>query len=96
MNPLLDELVTTVPPPQDRSSPFRQWEELELRLGVSVPRDYKAIVEAYGPGCFDEFLHVLQPKSHYEAVRIIGRAKSFRQRLQVPEFSRGHWRGMSS
>lgn len=59
----LDALVRAVPPlPQLRSASV-DWDEVECRLGLSLPADYRRLIETYGEGCFDKFLWLLHPTS---------------------------------
>ncbi|WP_329108708.1 hypothetical protein OG792_08675 [Micromonospora sp. NBC_01699] len=69
-------------PPETPTASFREWDELGRRLGVAVPVDYRLLVEAYGPGVFDDFLHLLQPKSRFEAIRLVSFAGAYRERLR--------------
>ncbi|MFG2167091.1 hypothetical protein [Micromonospora chersina] len=78
-----EELLAVVPPPAVRSSRFGQWDELERRLGFGVPQDYKWLVDVYGPGCFDDFLHVLQPKSRFEPIRLGSFGATYRERIKA-------------
>ncbi|WP_091638506.1 hypothetical protein [Micromonospora pallida] len=77
------ELLAVIPPPIGRSSRFDLWSELERRLGFAVPQDYTWLVDAYGPGCFDGFLHVLQPKSRFEPIRIGSFGEKYRERIKA-------------
>jgi hypothetical protein len=56
----VNELVALVPPLSGGSARI-DWTTIEESVGLRLPSDYKAIVEAYGPGVFDDFLWVLQP-----------------------------------
>ena len=77
------ELLTVVPPPAGHSLRFDHWDELERRLGFDVPQDYKWLVDTYGPGCFDGFLHVLQPKSRFEPIRMSSFGVKYRERIKA-------------
>ncbi|MEU6311961.1 hypothetical protein [Streptomyces sp. NPDC047014] len=39
----------------------RLWDAAERHLGISLPTDYKAFLDLYGPGAFDGFLHMDRP-----------------------------------
>jgi hypothetical protein len=59
----LARLQALVPPPHapvERADP-RRWPEVEAELGTALPADYKALVEAYGSGRFDELLWLFSP-----------------------------------
>lgn len=69
-----------VPPPD---GPIRQvdWQSVEERLGMHLPEDYKWIVESYGPGSFDGFIHVFQPGHEATAIRLEHQVDRARQIL---------------
>ncbi|MFE2459740.1 SMI1/KNR4 family protein [Streptomyces sp. NPDC059402] len=69
-----DDLVRTVPPPPDVDIRV-DWPQVEHDLGVSLPDDYKWLVERYGPGSFDSFLHVFQPVAPVATIRLVDRAE---------------------
>lgn len=65
------ELIRLVSPPGNiQESP--NWAHIEGRLGWQLPTDYKWLVGAYGPGVFDEFIHVLQPGTEFEPISLVG------------------------
>ncbi|MGW4750725.1 SMI1/KNR4 family protein, partial [Streptomyces sp. NPDC004290] len=41
----------------------RDWQELEVRTGVSLPDEYKRFVSAYGPGCVNDQLYLFHPRA---------------------------------
>lgn len=56
-----DESALVVAPPRRPLAAPVDWATLEANIGTALPDDYKWIIERYGPGSFDEFLHVLEP-----------------------------------
>lgn len=70
----LDELVNLVRPP-DRARAEIDWESVEARIGTSLPSDYKALVEIYGPGTFGNFLHVFQPVTPFLTIELTYQAQ---------------------
>ncbi|KAB8167142.1 hypothetical protein FH609_012170 [Streptomyces sp. 3MP-14] len=68
-----EELLRLVPPPEGVSVRV-DWPALEEELGSPLPSDYKWLVERYGPGSFDNFLHVLQPTSPFPPIRLVSSA----------------------
>ncbi len=64
------ELRSLCPPPADLPVVEVDWLGLEGRLGTQLPGDYKWLVESYGAGSFDGFLHILQPNSPFEPLRL--------------------------
>lgn len=55
----LNDLMRLVPPAAAVPRTF-DWPDVERRLGP-LPEDYRALVETYGSGQFDEFVTVLVP-----------------------------------
>jgi hypothetical protein len=67
----IDSLLRIVSAPNEPAeAPLPgEWDEVETRLGFVLPSDYKAFIERFGSGHFDEFLWVLNPFSANEAIR---------------------------
>jgi hypothetical protein len=63
------------PAPAEGSAVVIDWEQFEGSLGVTLPSDYKWLIEAYGPGTFDDFFYVLQPASPFEPIRLAESAR---------------------
>ncbi|MFJ2591098.1 hypothetical protein [Streptomyces sp. NPDC087538] len=40
--------------------PDVDWAQIEARMGTRLPRDYKRMVETFGEGAFDAYLHLNQ------------------------------------
>lgn len=59
MNSAVERLMRLVPPPQPPAA--RDWPSVAEVLGVSLPADYRDLVDAYGGGRFDGYLWVLEP-----------------------------------
>jgi hypothetical protein len=56
-----DELSRLLPPPARAPGPPVDWAAVAAEVGVALPGDYRAFIEAYGTGCVDGFLWVLHP-----------------------------------
>ncbi|MDT0347639.1 hypothetical protein [Streptomyces litchfieldiae] len=56
---------------------------MEERLACRLPEDYKQLVVTYGPGKFDEFLHVYQPGSQYREIDLVQQADVSVQTLRT-------------
>lgn len=63
---VLERLVQKIPPPSDARVIHHDWERVEQELGTRLPSDYKRLIEVYGPGSFDDFLHVYHPNSPWK------------------------------
>ncbi|ASU79686.1 hypothetical protein CDG81_16995 [Actinopolyspora erythraea] len=51
----LDRLRMLLPPPEVAPAP-QLWEDVERRLGVALPNDYKDFTEVYGDGTLEDYL----------------------------------------
>jgi hypothetical protein len=70
---LLHSLTLLVPPPIspiETGSP-NLWDEVETRLGVSLPEDYKLYIDCYGTGGFNEFLFPYNPFTANEYLNLL-------------------------
>lgn len=65
---MLEKLIALVPPPQEiRGRPTEaKWQELEARLGVPFPADYKALINTYGIGWFGGWIALQTPETVIE------------------------------
>jgi len=61
----ITDLTAVVPPPGGEQGGV-DWNEVEQRIGLPLPQDYKGYVARYGPGSFDEFLYVCLPVTDIE------------------------------
>ncbi|MCZ4123102.1 SMI1/KNR4 family protein [Streptomyces sp. H39-S7] len=59
----IENLTSVCPPPEDPPRIRPDWNQVEGDLGFRLPADYRQLIETYGPGSFDGFLHVFQPAS---------------------------------
>ncbi len=56
--------------------PELTWTDIERRLGLRLPLDYKRLVETYGQGSFDGFLWVLQPSESNQNLDLLGQRRA--------------------
>ena len=59
----IEQLRSIIPPP---SSPVfagdaNAWQDVENELGITLPNDYKQLINLYGVGCFGGFVWPLNP-----------------------------------
>ena len=73
MNEALDELRRLVPPPED-PPPAADWAAAREKFGFDLPDDYRALIDVYGAGLFDEELMVLAPGHPNENVDLLRQA----------------------
>jgi hypothetical protein len=69
----LDRLCRIAPPPAEPLEPGapERWPEVEDAIGTVLPDDYKALIERYGSGKFDDFLYLLNPFARDEAGNLL-------------------------
>lgn len=65
----LDRLISALPPPVG-TVVNTDWQSFEEAFGIHLPSDYKAFVDTYGHGSFNDFLTVFLPSSPYEFVEL--------------------------
>jgi hypothetical protein len=59
----IDTLKALVPPPPapQETGTAQEWPAIEQQLGTALPDDYKALIQSYGSGGFNEFIYVHNP-----------------------------------
>ncbi|MFI6285169.1 histone-like nucleoid-structuring protein Lsr2 [Streptomyces sp. NPDC051018] len=67
----LAELTRLCPPPETSPRPVG-WDDVETRLGIRLPGDYKRLASVYGPGVFAGCIHVFHPHGASEWVDLTG------------------------
>jgi hypothetical protein len=70
----LREVVEPPLAPLERGTP-EEWIAAERSLGTSLPDDYKALIDAYGTGSFNDFIYVLNPFAANENLNMVQRRK---------------------
>lgn len=60
---------------QQRKCKKNSWEEVEKKLGITFPEDYKIFIDSYGEGGINEFLWILSPFSKNEYLNSIEKFK---------------------
>lgn len=60
---------------QQRKCKKNSWEEVEKKLGITFPEDYKIFIDSYGEGGINEFLWILSPFSENEYLNSIEKFK---------------------
>ena len=48
----------------------KAWEKIESRLGLPLPPDYKAFIDQYGTGSFDDFIIIYNPLAQNEYLNL--------------------------
>ncbi len=72
----LRSLQQVAPPPSvpvETGTP-EDWARAEAELGLPLPPDYREFLQAYGSGCFQRFLWVLNPLSEDERLDLARQA----------------------
>lgn len=73
MNAHVERLTQLVAPPAG-AAPRADWDDVARELEVGLPGDYRALIDTYGGGRFDEYLWVLEPRCpnrHYDLLRSV-------------------------
>jgi hypothetical protein len=65
----ITQIVATPADPRETGTP-KNWEEIEKRLGLQLPQDYKIFVDAYGTGSFGNFIIVYNPFAENEYLNL--------------------------
>lgn len=69
----ISDLIEIVPPPTGQDPVETDWAEVETRIGLPLPQDYKDYITRYGAGDFDDFLHVCLPATTNEELDLASR-----------------------
>jgi hypothetical protein len=66
-------LPQLIPPPANpgETGSSKAWEKLEARLGLSLPDDYKSLIDTYGMGSFGGLITVYNPFAHIEEFNLL-------------------------
>jgi hypothetical protein len=59
------------------------WHDVENRLGFPLPADYRALMETYGEGAFDDFLWLLHPASPNPNLNLVNELRVLREALAL-------------
>ena len=68
----LELLTQFISPPSEphETETLKSWEKIEQRLGILLPPDYKAFINYYGTGSFDDFIIVYNPFAQNEYLNL--------------------------
>ncbi|MEU7474102.1 histone-like nucleoid-structuring protein Lsr2 [Streptomyces sp. NPDC044984] len=66
----LTTLTSLCPPPEQAMS--IRWDTIEADLGMPLPQDYKQLADRYGPGAFNDYLHIFHPHGVTQFVNLTG------------------------
>lgn len=79
----INDLISVTPPPPDNGWREVDWESVERSLGLPLPQDYKDFVATYGPGTFDDFLHIFLPAADNDLLDLRNRQRQDIDSLRV-------------
>jgi len=67
-----NDLVNVLPPPitPSENDVDRSWTDIESRLGISLPDDYRKYIRRYGSGCIGAFIWPFNPFSKNENLNL--------------------------
>lgn len=60
-----------------------EWDEIELKLGIKLPTDYKQFINRYGVGSINDFLWVLNPFTQNSNLNLIEKGKEIREAYDI-------------
>ena len=74
----MTKLIQIVAPPLHPICNGRpdDWNEVEQKLRLKLPSDFKSIVNVYGSGCFSNFLYVFSPFGAVKALNLLSDCQS--------------------
>ncbi|WP_245674082.1 MULTISPECIES: SMI1/KNR4 family protein [Actinoplanes] len=81
--------ILGLPPAADHAG---DWSAVEAELGVTLPGDYKAFIDAYGPGSVDDHLQVCAPGAPEEWVDLVEHNSYAHECTGLEFFGPGNWR----
>ena len=81
----VDELIHLAPPPTTPIGAYGDWRQVESELGLTLPADFKHLIERYGLGQFVDFITPLTPFGPHDlllrsARGVLDSERSFRAR----------------
>lgn len=93
MTEALARLAEIAPAPGE--SRRKDWGEVERRLGVELPADYKELIHLYGGSNWDDYLYVLEPgcpNENYDLIAWAAHQAEDLEGLWDTSGSRPNWR----
>lgn len=86
----MDYNINKLLPLQQEKSKKNSWAEVEKKMGITFPEDYKLFIDSYGEGAINEFLWILSPFSENENLNSIEKFKLMRDayismQIEFPE-----------
>ncbi|GAA2710049.1 SMI1/KNR4 family protein [Actinoplanes palleronii] len=84
--------ILGLPPLADQAEERRDWSAVETELGVTLPGDYKAFIDAYGPGSVDDHVHVCACDAPEEWANLAEHNSYAHECVGAEFFGRGNWR----
>ena len=94
----LEQFIRSIPAPENprETGTPKAWEKIEKHLGLVLPSDYKALINAYGTGCFADFIIVYNPFAQNEYHNLFFALDVLHQAARPSRISRGSaWTAVS-
>lgn len=81
----INKLETIMKPTNERTDNFtkEEWNEIELKLGIKLPTDYKEFINRYGIGSINNFLWVLDPFTPNSNLNLMEKGKEIREAYDI-------------
>lgn len=83
----LRELLSISPPPRtpkETGTP-KAWEKIGQRLGVTLPQDYKDLIDHYGTGTFSDSIIILNPFAENESLNLFHTLETHHRATQMAQ-----------
>lgn len=87
----IEALQAVMTPPESPIESIGDWDEVEQRLGRSLPADYRDFISVYGTGYIDKFLSVLNPFSAIPSYNLISAGRDHLDGLRQLRETRGEF-----
>lgn len=84
----IGDLTQIALPPIDprETGTLKNWGKIEKRLGLLLPPDYKALIDGYGTGSFDDFIIIYNPFAQNEYLNLFYALDTLHQADQQTQF----------
>ena len=90
--PSLAQIAHPPTKPSETGSP-KTWKKIEQQLGISLPDDYKNLIDHYGTGAFNDFIRPYNPfaskedQNLFQMLEILHQADSKTQKMADPAWT---------
>src|SRR5258708_6946911 len=83
----ITDLIALIPPPSEPRDAVGDWDDVQAKLGVQYPSDFRQLIKRYGTGEFFAGLVILNPLNQWCSQEIPKELKNFRIQRDAMELS---------